>query len=154
LFRIFIDYIIGYVSKNNPHAPEIGTTTIPGLLFADDFTFSSFTINGLQKTTNKVTEYCRECNSKCNLNISKILEFRKEGKLKKDERWTVNDQKTEVADEINCLGVTFESIAGWKKQQLKKIAKGNQILVTIDKCLARTPDIRMKILENVYELLS
>jgi hypothetical protein len=32
--------------------------------------------------------------------------------------------------------------------------KGNQTLVAIDKCLARTPDIRVKILENVYEMLS
>jgi hypothetical protein len=33
--------------------------------------------------------------------------------------------KTEVADEINCLRVTFESNAGWKKQKLKAISKGN-----------------------------
>jgi hypothetical protein len=33
------------------------------------------------------------------------------------------------------------------------IAKGNQTLVAIDKCLARTPDIRVATLENIYEML-
>jgi hypothetical protein len=33
------------------------------------------------------------------------------------------------------------------------IAKGNQTLVAIDKCLARTPDIRVTTVENIYEML-
>jgi hypothetical protein len=32
LFNIFIDDIIDYISKDNPHAPVTGMTTIPGLL--------------------------------------------------------------------------------------------------------------------------
>jgi hypothetical protein len=50
LFNIFIDDIIDYISRDNLHAPVIRKTAIPGLLFADDLAFSSFTINSLQKT--------------------------------------------------------------------------------------------------------
>jgi hypothetical protein len=57
-------------------------------------------------------------------------------------------------DEINYLGETFESSSAWNRRKLNKTAKGNQTLVAIDKCLARTPDIRAKILENVCEILS
>jgi hypothetical protein len=59
-----------------------------------------------------------------------------------------------VADEINYLGVTFECSGGWNRQKLKVIAKENQTLVAIDKCLARKPNISVKILENVHEMLS
>jgi hypothetical protein len=59
-----------------------------------------------------------------------------------------------VANEINYLGVTFESVGGWKRQKLKRRARENETLVATDKCLARTPDMRVKILENVYEMLS
>jgi hypothetical protein len=38
-----------------------------------------------------------------------------------------------VEDEINYLGVTFESNGGWKRQKLKTVAKGNQILVATGK---------------------
>jgi hypothetical protein len=34
------------------------------------------------------------------------------------------------------------------------MTKGNQTLVAIDKYLTKTPDIKVKILENVYEMLS
>jgi hypothetical protein len=34
------------------------------------------------------------------------------------------------------------------------MVKGNQSLVAIDKCLTRTPDMRVQLLENVYETVS
>jgi hypothetical protein len=60
---------------------------------------------------------------KCNLNKTKISVFKKGGKLKKDKRWSMNDQKIEAADEIDYLGVTCESSDGWKRQKLKIIGK-------------------------------
>jgi hypothetical protein len=33
------------------------------------------------------------------------------------------------------------------------MAKGNQILVAVDRCSTRTLDIKVKILENVYEMM-
>jgi hypothetical protein len=85
--------------------------------------------------------------------LFKILVFKKGGKLKKYESWTVNNQKIEVADEINYLQIKSESSGGSNKQHLKTVAKGNQTLAAIDKCLARTSDMRVNILENVYEML-
>jgi hypothetical protein len=82
LFNIFIDDTVVYISYYNPHSPEIGTTTIPGLLFADYLAFSSLTIKGLQKAIGQVTKRCREWNLKCNLNKTKILVFKTGGKLK------------------------------------------------------------------------
>jgi hypothetical protein len=68
--------LVDYISKDNPHAPVIGTTTLSGLLCADDLASSSFTINGLEKAIDKVTKYCREWNLKCNLNKTEILVFK------------------------------------------------------------------------------
>jgi hypothetical protein len=34
---------------------------------------------------------------------------------------------------------------------MKQMVKGNQSLVAVDKCLTRTPDMRIQLLENVYE---
>jgi hypothetical protein len=82
-------------------------TAIPGLLFADDLAFSSFTIN-----SDQVLKYCREWKLKCNLNKTKILVCKKGGKLKKDEKWFVNDYKTEVVNEINYLGFVFLKVLG------------------------------------------
>jgi hypothetical protein len=42
LFNIFIDDIIGYMSKANLHAPTVGDVTIPGLVYADDLAIGGF----------------------------------------------------------------------------------------------------------------
>jgi hypothetical protein len=47
----------------------------------------------------------------------------------------------------------LESNGDWNRQRRNVITKGNQTLLAIDKCLARTPDIRVRILENIYEML-
>jgi hypothetical protein len=79
-----------------------------------------------------------------------LYRVKKGGNLNLDKRLTTNAQITEVADERNCLGATFES-RGWK---LKTIAKGNQTSVAVDKCLARTPDSRAKLLKKIYEMVN
>jgi hypothetical protein len=86
---------------------------------------------------------------KCNLNKAKILICKKGGKLKKDEKWFVNDYQIEVLNEINYLGIFLGSTGDWNRQSCNLIAKGNQILVATDKCLARTPDIGVTTLENI-----
>jgi hypothetical protein len=55
----------------------------------------------------------------------------------------------EVVKEINYLGVTLESSGAWSNQKVK----GIQSLVATDKCLTRTPDMGVKLLENVYEMV-
>jgi hypothetical protein len=55
--------------------------------------------------------------------------------------------------EIYCLGVTLESSRGWSKQKAKQKVKGIQSFVAIHKCLTRTPDMGVKLLGNVYEMV-
>jgi hypothetical protein len=67
LFNSFIDDIIGYVSKANPHAPTIGDVIIPGLLYADDLAIGAFTINVVQKAIDQIVEYCEDLGRKMQL---------------------------------------------------------------------------------------
>jgi hypothetical protein len=85
LFNIFIDDIIRYVSKANPHAPTVSDVTIPGLLYADDLAIGAFTVNGMQKAIDQIVNYCEDWGVKCNLNKTKIIVFRN-----KNERWTMH----------------------------------------------------------------
>jgi hypothetical protein len=111
--------------------------------FLDDLTFFTLTINGLHKAVEQATKYCREWNLKISLNKIKI--FKKTVELNKDDRWTLKEQKTEVADEIKYLAVAFECIGGWNRQKNKTISTRNPNLVAPDKCVARTLDVRVKI---------
>jgi hypothetical protein len=65
----------------------------------------------------------------------------------------VYDQLIDVVNETRYLGVTLESTGRWNSYEMKQMAKGNQSLVAIDKCLTRTPDMRVQLLDNVYEMV-
>jgi hypothetical protein len=51
---------------------------IPGLLFADDLAVASFASYGLQKTIERVDQYCKDWNLRCNLSKFKVMVLRKE----------------------------------------------------------------------------
>jgi hypothetical protein len=100
LFIIFIDDIMGYISEGNVHAPVIGKVSILGLMFADNLAIGSFAANGLQRGIDQIVKYCGDWNLKCNLKKTKILVFKKGGKLKKNEKWFMYDILIEVVNEV------------------------------------------------------
>jgi hypothetical protein len=97
LFNIFISDIIDYISEGNVHAPVIGKMLIPGLL-ADDLAIGSFTVYGLQRGIDQILKYCSDWNLIRNLKKTKILFFKKGGKLKKKDKWFMHDQVIDVVN--------------------------------------------------------
>jgi hypothetical protein len=66
----------------------------------------------------------------------------------------MHSNNNEVVDEITYLGITLENTDSWEKLKKKITARGNQTLIAIDRCLARIPDMNVKMLENIYEMKS
>jgi hypothetical protein len=50
----------------------------------------TFTVNGMQKAIDQIVKYCEDRRVKCNLNKTKIIVFKKGGRLKKNKRWTMH----------------------------------------------------------------
>jgi hypothetical protein len=65
-------------------------------MFADDLAIGSFTVNGLQRGIDQIVKYYSDWNLKCNLKKTKILVFKKSGKLKKNEKWFMYDQLLDI----------------------------------------------------------
>jgi hypothetical protein len=132
LFNIFINHIIDYIDKEKTHSSVIRELKIPVLLFADDLAVASFTCYGLQKKIERVDQYCKDWNLRCNLSKCKIMVFKKGGKWKAAERWNVNGQNIEVAGKFNYLGVTLDSTGSWNKQKTSAKMKRYQAFRAID----------------------
>jgi hypothetical protein len=82
----------------------------------------------------------------------KIVVFEKGGKLKNTERWKMGGQNIEIVNKIKCLGITLENTGEWRNQKASIKAKGNNALTATDKCLATTPNMKVRTLENIYEI--
>jgi hypothetical protein len=87
-----------------------GDVTIPRLLYADDLAIGAFTVNCMQKAIDQIVKYCEGWRVKFNLNKTKIIVFKKGGRLKKNVRWTMHGNNTEVVDEIIYLRITLENM--------------------------------------------
>jgi hypothetical protein len=72
------------INTDNSYAPSIGTTNIPGLLFANDLTVLSITSYNSQKEMAQIVIYCIEHLKLIYVNIKS--KYRKGAKLKKPEK--------------------------------------------------------------------
>ncbi|XP_075163172.1 uncharacterized protein LOC142235800 [Haematobia irritans] len=75
------------------------------LLYADDIVIIAEERSELQSMIQNLEHYCNDWNLTVNTNKSKILVFRKGGKLSEHERWTYRGEEIEVVSEYKYLGV-------------------------------------------------
>jgi len=106
LFNFYLNDLADYI--------EIGGFYIDGvwiriLLYADDIVFLAEDERVLQLMIDKLANYCKLWDLKVNLSKSKIVVFRKKGKLKKAYEWFYNNQKIEIVNGYKYLGVYFKS---------------------------------------------
>lgn len=84
---------------------NIGETNIRILLYADDIVIFADKPHILQLMINRLERYCMNWSMKVNLSKSKIMVFRRGGKLANHEKWTFNRTYVEVVNSYVYLGV-------------------------------------------------
>ena len=78
-------------------------------MYADDTAILSETPEGLQATLDKLYEYCNKWGLKLNTTKTKVMVFRKRGRLRQHEQWSYNDESLEIVDNFNYLGTVFSN---------------------------------------------
>jgi hypothetical protein len=124
-----------------------------GLLFADDLAVGATTTIGLQRAINCIKYFCEEWSLKINVTKTKIVVFKKGGKLSRDENGRLGGEEIEVVKEIKYLCVVMDSRGTWDKERKQVAIRGKSALYCINICIARAPNIEVKVLEQVYNAL-
>jgi hypothetical protein len=110
LFILYIDSLIETFERSN-----ISGITLPenfevhSLLYADDIVLLADTKANLQKKINVLNTFCKEKFLKVNLSKTKVVIFRKGGRISRKDVFNWNDQPVEVVPEYVYLGVPFSS---------------------------------------------
>ena len=68
------------------------------LMYANDTAVSSETPESLQATLDQLYEYCNKWGLKLNTTKTKVLVFRKRGRLRQHEQWSYSDESLEIVD--------------------------------------------------------
>jgi hypothetical protein len=121
LFKIYLNDIQQYLTPD-VNTPVLGTKTIEYLLYADDMVLLSQTEEGLQRSLNGLSKYCKEWNLTVNIDKTKVLVFNKPGRLIKT---TVNFNNKQIENVTNYkyLGIMFSasgSFVNAKKDLLQR----------------------------------
>ena len=101
-------------------------------------------MEGLQTSIDIHRQYCDKWNLTVNISKTKIVVFRKGGRLSQQERWTYNNEEFEIGNTFNYLGVVLSSGGSFIKatstlsgkalkaaNSLLQITKDKEVLVDV-----------------------
>lgn len=105
LFALYINAL----QDELPHGVLAGSTTIKTLMYADDIVITAATVGDLQRNINALQKFCTQWKLQVNLQKSKIMVFRRGGRLRVSESWTYQNVPVEVVNSYKYLGITLTS---------------------------------------------
>ena len=124
LFSLYINDLENVMS-DDWCGTKIQDVIIKLLMFADDTAIISETRKGLQKAIDELDKYCSKWGITVNVLKTKIVVFRKPGRLADGDKWTYRGNEIEIVPFFKYLGCFLSSSGSFTKctQELVKSAR-------------------------------
>ncbi|XP_067654422.1 uncharacterized protein [Haliotis asinina] len=153
LFSFFINELAVQIERNCSHGIQLHPDMfyLFLLLFADDIVLISSTINGLQKQINELETYCQNYCLSVNMNKTKIIAFKKGGKLSKKEIWYYKGNVVERTTSYKYLGVYFTNILSWSTHTKYASVQARKALIGILRNLRVLGDINLASFFRIFD---
>ena len=151
LFLLFINEILEEIEKEGIGLPSLEGQDIPGLVFADDILLMSITPRGIQKSLDKIVEYCERWGLTVNQNKTKVMVCKKGTKLGKGEKWWIKGEEIKVVNRVEYLGIILTGRNNWKDQIKRAKMRGLGALAGITSINKSLPDVEIRIQKNYYK---
>ena len=107
MFSLFVEDIEMFLQNRNSGGLLLHDICLILLLFADDMVIVGESPADLQLSLNNLYEYCNTWSLEVNISKTKIVVFRKRGRIKQNERWIYANEYLDIVDDFNYLGVTL-----------------------------------------------
>ena len=107
LFSLFVDDLELFLQSDADSGLHFEDLILIILLFADDMALLAKTPTELQTQLNRLYDYCNTWGLKVNTSKTKIMVFRRRGKLNSNDTWSYNGELLETIDSFNYLGIIF-----------------------------------------------
>jgi hypothetical protein len=105
------------LSKSECEGIDLTTLKLFLLLYADDITLFSETRKGMQQALDNLHAYCNRWCLTVNVEKTKVMIFRRGGRLCKSDRWLFGTHEVEVVNKIKYLGIVFTSSGSFNEAQ-------------------------------------
>ena len=153
--KIFINDAIHLFNETECDPPSLTLKTVGCLFYADDLVILSTSEAGLQKSLNKLDDYCQSWKLSVNYSKSKVLCFSRQGKKLK-ETFTINGQALESVQTYTYLGLEISSSGKFINAQNNLCAKAIKATFKLKKLLSDSnlnPDTKLKLFDQLITLI-
>ena len=153
LFNIFMTEFSRKINFDGRHGIQFspGDPIIHHLLYADDNVLVSDSPVGLQSKLNLLYEQSNRLGLEVNLEKSKIIVFRKGGRLSRHEKWFFNDIPVEIVNSYSYLGVNFTTKMSLVKCSSAMIAKAKKACYSILRSLSKLNCCNLNIFCKLFD---
>ena len=101
------------------------------LSFADDMTILGQNQINLQNSLDMLSEYCTRWGFEVNTEKTKVIVFRKRGRLGQDVQFLFDNSPLEIVDNFNYLGVIINYTGSFALNQQSLLGKGLKAMNTL-----------------------
>ena len=118
--------LMKYGGKGIRFSPD--HTEVKILMYADDVVLIADSPNELQRHITALNKFCKQWKMNVNIDKTKVMVFRKGGRLRHDEKWFLNGKVIECVKSYKYLGVNVSTGNKWGKATTCLAEQGQKAL--------------------------
>ena len=152
LFSLFLNKIVKELEQES-NGVKWGDGQVALLLYADDQVLVSSHPLGLQKLIDRIAALFKEMNLKVNLTKTKVVAFRRGGRLEKKLKFMWVGEEVEIVNEYVYLGVKFSSSGKFTKARQVFTQKANTALQNLQSLIRKSKTRDVKVAHKLFTSL-
>ncbi|KAI5717270.1 hypothetical protein M8J77_003059 [Diaphorina citri] len=155
-FVIFINDLEDYLRSHGMEGVSVTSSVdILLLLYADDLILMGSSPVDLQKKLTLLFSYCQENKMQVNESKSKVVIFRRGGRISRFDVFHYGDRRLEVCSDYNYLGILFSSHGVFHKASQQALSKGRLAIANVKNILSNSKtdsyEGRMKLFDAIVK---
>ena len=152
LFSLFVNDLESSLFNTDINL-NIVDTLIKILMFADDMIILSTSIEGLQEGLNSLSDYCKKWGLTVNINKTKIVIFRRGGKIAKQEKWVYNGKIVEIVSSFKYVGCELTSSGSFSNCIKNLVQSARRALFSMKRNLNKNIEILPETQLDMFNLM-
>ncbi|MCG8032789.1 MAG: hypothetical protein JAZ03_11525 [Candidatus Thiodiazotropha taylori] len=153
LFAMYLNDIEQEFITKGADGVDTGLLKLFLLLYADDIVIFSENAHGLQDGLNILHEYCQKWKLTVNPNKSKIMVFRKGGRLPQNLQFQYGDTVLEITSKFTYLGIVFTSGGSFSEAQATLSGQAQKAIFALNKHLNRFVNVSPSHVLDLFDKL-
>jgi hypothetical protein len=153
LFSMFINDIEDMYVKNGFDGIEVNMFKMFLILYADDIVIFANNPRDLQSSLDMLCVYCNKWKLKVNTAKTKVMIFKKGGRLQENLNFYFNDSIVEIVNKFSYLGIVLTTGGSFMEAQDTLAGQALKAIYKMDKYLYKFTDISVKHKVELFDKL-